>query len=433
MKRLTLLLLAAAPSVALSVAYYRDNLSAELMLLSLVCYFCLLLYFRRNRRRKLRLEELIQVLKKAAAGELHHRVTHTRGYGLAAEMAWSINELLDFVETYFKEVKLCFNRVNQEDFSRQARSVGLPGDFAQSLQSINQAIQAIRDNIQLSEKNRLTGQIHALNLQQLRTSLQRSETDVGSIQHEITAVDTIATENSRSAAQSTQAVRQMGEQLQQVSSNIMHLQQDADALYSASNAVGQALKLITDIADQTNLLALNASVEAARAGEAGRGFAVVADEVKQLSARTKNTAAEVHNVLDSLATQVAAIRDRTTSSSELSQQVTEQLDAFDQLFAGLEQSAVATSDRVARVADYAGSAVQHISAVMLKQTLFAVLEEKVTGENRESSDQTLSAISDDAVDAAIRPLFSLVEAYEGTPEQIADLPGALERVVQSEP
>src|SRR6202000_2302971 len=44
------------------------------------------------------------------------------------------------------------------------------------------------------------------------------------------------------------------------------------SLTAASEKIGDALRLIGDIASQTNLLALNATIEAARAGEAGRGF-----------------------------------------------------------------------------------------------------------------------------------------------------------------
>lgn len=64
--------------------------------------------------------------------------------------------------------------------------------------------------------------------------------------------------------------------------------------------IGEATKLITDIANETNLLSLNASIEAARAGEQGRGFAVVASEIQKLAEQSTESARKIEEIINML-------------------------------------------------------------------------------------------------------------------------------------
>ena len=80
------------------------------------------------------------------------------------------------------------------------------------------------------------------------------------------------------------------EQVEAVAENIVTLSEK-------TQAVGEIIATVNDIAEQSHLLALNAAIEAASAGEAGRRFAVVAAEVKNLADQAKESTVQVRSIL----------------------------------------------------------------------------------------------------------------------------------------
>lgn len=102
------------------------------------------------------------------------------------------------------------------------------------------------------------------------------------------------------AIQGAKAVNDSIEAVHLIQNESGTLSQNMENLEKKSEAIGDILNVITDIADQTNLLALNAAIEAARAGEYGRGFAVVADEVRKLAEKTMTATKEVEKSIVSI-------------------------------------------------------------------------------------------------------------------------------------
>ena len=68
-------------------------------------------------------------------------------------------------------------------------------------------------------------------------------------------------------------------------------------LSEQTQAIGEIMATVNDLAEQSNILAVNAAIEAAKAGEQGKGFAVVAREVKSLAEQSKQAAAQVRSIL----------------------------------------------------------------------------------------------------------------------------------------
>lgn len=71
-------------------------------------------------------------------------------------------------------------------------------------------------------------------------------------------------------------------------------------LGAKSQAIGQILTVIDEVANQTRLLALNATIIAAQAGSQGRGFAVVANEIRELADRTAISTKEIAGIIHNL-------------------------------------------------------------------------------------------------------------------------------------
>ena len=78
-----------------------------------------------------------------------------------------------------------------------------------------------------------------------------------------------------------------------------------DRLGERSEAIGQIVKVITNIARQTKLLALNASIEAARAGEEGRGFQVVAMSIRDLATQSSQATETITGLIAEIQEQTA--------------------------------------------------------------------------------------------------------------------------------
>lgn len=90
---------------------------------------------------------------------------------------------------------------------------------------------------------------------------------------------------------------QFSDGIRHIDLNAQEMQSQITELKNTSLRIRSIVDAVKEIADQTGLLALNASIEAARAGEQGAGFAIVAKEVSKLAAHTKDTVADIEELI----------------------------------------------------------------------------------------------------------------------------------------
>ncbi|NFV79107.1 methyl-accepting chemotaxis protein [Magnetospirillum aberrantis] len=183
-------------------------------------------------------------------------------------------------------------------------------------QSFNEMLTSLRD---IALQSRSVCENLTLAAAQILTSTQEqaagTKQQAAAVQEITTTVEQInlsskqVAERSRQVAGTADAVSQSGhaglqavheasvgmeairEQAENVAENIITLSE-------RTQAVGEIIATVNDIAEQSNLVALNAAIEAADARESGRRFSVVAGEIKNLADQAKEATAQVRGILE---------------------------------------------------------------------------------------------------------------------------------------
>lgn len=316
------------------------------------------------------LAQINTVLKEMSAGRYDSRITCVAWMGEPGEIAWQLNDSLDQLEAFFRDVKSSFEQVSQGDYYRRSLPGGLHGELADSLKYINTSLDALAENAAFIRRNEMAAKLQALNTQQTMMNLLLSQNDLTRINDEMQKVSLIATENIQKAEESQSAVVRVVEAQTKTLGMIEQNHQTMDQLNNMSSEISGILGMISDIADKTNLLALNASIEAARAGEHGRGFAVVADEVKKLAENTKAATDEIRSVVTSFQRDTDSMQANSTAMLAMANDVQVSVEGMEASFSGFAKQSKKTFTSVEFAHDICYASLVKVDHIIYKQKAY---------------------------------------------------------------
>jgi methyl-accepting chemotaxis protein len=247
-----------------------------------------------------RIKTLHEVAQEVTRGEFEARAPVV-GNDEITGLAEAFNTMTERIEVQLDAERKARHRVEEVLRALNQTADGLAGAASEILAATSQQAAAAAEEAAAVQETSVT-------VEELKQVAALSAQKAGT-------VATLAQQSEEVTLSGREAVDRSVEGMGRVRDQVQALAASMQRLSEQTQAVGEIISTVQDLAEQSNMLAVNAAIEAARAGEHGFGFSVVANEVRSLAEQSRQATVQVRSILGEIQKAVTAALGNTDAGA----------------------------------------------------------------------------------------------------------------------